>query len=101
MLKLLFSRAFTPPTVEETLNHPAYSSTIWALEPHSKGKCEVGKGRPGGPLKIAWEIHGEGPTKVAVRFHSFFISLRVSLFLFVSFADNIMEVYSSSWAWPA
>jgi hypothetical protein len=66
MLKSMFRRAFRTPSAEETLNHPAYPSAIWALEPHQKGKYEVGKGRPGGPLKIAWEIHGEGPTRVAV-----------------------------------
>lgn len=59
-------RAFTTPSAEETLKHPAYPSAIWALEPHRKGMAEVSKGRPGGPMKIAWEIHGEGPTKVAV-----------------------------------
>ncbi|CAM1504681.1 Fc.00g022720.m01.CDS01 [Cosmosporella sp. VM-42] len=53
------------PSVEETLKHPAYRTTIWALEPHSGGKATVAKNR-GGPLNIAWEIHGSGPTKLVL-----------------------------------
>ncbi|KAL0934831.1 alpha beta hydrolase fold family [Colletotrichum truncatum] len=51
------------PTVEETIKHPSYPSTIWNLEPDSEGKCEVAKGRDG-PFNIAWEIHGHGPSKI-------------------------------------
>ncbi|EHK25390.1 uncharacterized protein TRIVIDRAFT_144398 [Trichoderma virens Gv29-8] len=65
VLTLDICRAFKVPSAEETVNHPAYSSVIWALEPHQQGTVEVAKGR-GGPVKIAWEIHGDGPTKVAL-----------------------------------
>ncbi|KAF5023061.1 hypothetical protein F66182_4873 [Fusarium sp. NRRL 66182] len=58
-------RYSTFPSVEETLNHPAYPGTIWALEPHSTGKLPVAKGR-GGPVGIAWEIHGQGPIKLVL-----------------------------------
>ncbi|KAL9479924.1 hypothetical protein ACSS6W_004710 [Trichoderma asperelloides] len=57
--------SFVAPTAEETLRHPAYPSAIWALEPHRKGVVDAAIGR-GGPVKIAWEIHGEGPTKVVL-----------------------------------
>ncbi|CAI4219284.1 unnamed protein product [Parascedosporium putredinis] len=52
------------PQVAETLKHPAFAGTIWKLEPHSKGRCPVAKGR-GGPLQIAYELHGDGPIRVA------------------------------------
>ncbi|KAK4066429.1 hypothetical protein Trihar35433_6856 [Trichoderma harzianum] len=61
--RLAGERTFTPPSAEETISHPAFASVIWALEPHQQGTVEVAKGR-GGPVKIAWEIHGDGPTKV-------------------------------------
>ena len=54
------------PSVQETLNHPAYASAIWALEPHAHGRLPVAHGR-GGPLSIYWELHGAGPTKLLVR----------------------------------
>ncbi|KAM0255086.1 hypothetical protein ACHAQJ_006087 [Trichoderma viride] len=63
--RLAGERTFAIPSAEETLGHPAFPSAIWALEPHRKGKVEAAKGR-GGPVKIAWEIHGEGPTKVVL-----------------------------------
>lgn len=61
----IYRASFVAPTAEETLRHPAYPSAIWALEPHRKGVVDAAIGR-GGPVKIAWEIHGEGPTKVVV-----------------------------------
>ncbi|KAF4967588.1 hypothetical protein FSARC_4885 [Fusarium sarcochroum] len=53
------------PSIQETLDHPAYPGTIWALEPHSQGKLSVANGR-GGPVGIAWEIHGQGPIKLVL-----------------------------------
>ncbi|KAM0441188.1 hypothetical protein ACHAPT_000494 [Fusarium lateritium] len=53
------------PSAEETLKHPAYPATIWALEPHQKGKHPVARDR-GGPVGIAWEIHGDGPIKLVL-----------------------------------
>ncbi|CAF3529918.1 unnamed protein product [Fusarium graminearum] len=55
----------TLPSAEETLKHPAYLTTLWALEPTSQGKLSVAEGR-GGPVGIAWEIHGEGPVKLVL-----------------------------------
>ncbi|KAK3995277.1 hypothetical protein QBC44DRAFT_30077 [Cladorrhinum sp. PSN332] len=51
------------PTVAETLQHPAYSTAIWKLEPDKQGLASVAEGR-GGPFNISWEIHGEGPIKL-------------------------------------
>lgn len=65
-LTLVARRAYRFPSVEETLAHPAFPGTIWALEPHSHGKVAVAKDR-GGPVDIAWEIHGSGPVKLVVR----------------------------------
>lgn len=53
------------PSGEETRKHHAYPATIWALEPDRKGKAAVAEGR-GGPINIAWEIHGSGPMKIVV-----------------------------------
>ncbi|KAF4592062.1 glycylpeptide N-tetradecanoyltransferase [Ophiocordyceps camponoti-floridani] len=55
-------------TVEETLKHAAFLGVVWDLEPHSSGKATVASSR-GGPLKLAWEIHGSGPIKVVVSIH--------------------------------
>lgn len=53
------------PLVEETLDHPAFAGTVWALEPERHGVAVVGAGR-GGPHDIVWEIHGHGPAKLLV-----------------------------------
>lgn len=53
------------PSVQDTLKHPAYPSTIWQLEPHQRGKLAAAKGLAT-PVNIAWEIHGEGPIKIVV-----------------------------------
>lgn len=59
-------RAYNFPTVEETLKHPAFSSTVWALQPSFHGRLPVAKDRRGGPFNIYWEVHGTGPTKLVV-----------------------------------
>ncbi|KAI0473546.1 Alpha/Beta hydrolase protein [Xylariaceae sp. FL0804] len=53
------------PTVAEVVRSPAYSSAIWELEPHRSGFVPVAEGR-GGPFNIHWEIHGDGPVKLAL-----------------------------------
>lgn len=53
------------PTVKETLNHPAFPTAVWNLEPTRKGFQPVAEGR-GGPFNISWEIHGSGPIKMFV-----------------------------------
>lgn len=54
-----------PLTAEELLKHPEYNNTIWQLEPEKKGHAEVAKDR-GGPLKIAYEVHGHGDRHLVV-----------------------------------
>ncbi|RDA93228.1 hypothetical protein CP533_6500 [Ophiocordyceps camponoti-saundersi (nom. inval.)] len=56
---------FYPSSVEETVNHPSFPGAVWSLEPTSSGKTKVGQDR-GGPLRIAWEIHGSGPIKLCL-----------------------------------
>ncbi|KAF4124915.1 alpha/beta hydrolase fold, partial [Geosmithia morbida] len=56
---------FKVPSLEETINHPSYGSTVWALEPHRSGLCPAAQDR-GGPINIAWEIHGDGPIKLVL-----------------------------------
>lgn len=55
-----------PMTAEELLKHPEYEHTIWDLEPTQKAKLPVAAGR-GGPLNIAYEIHGRGKIHLVVR----------------------------------
>jgi hypothetical protein len=45
--------------------HPEFPYITWDLEPQSKGTLSVAKNR-GGPLDIAWEVHGEGENKMVV-----------------------------------
>ncbi|MCJ1312495.1 hypothetical protein MMC25_006169 [Agyrium rufum] len=58
MITPLQIRTFLPAT--EVVEHPEFKKLLWNLPPTKKGKIEVAKGR-GGPLKIAYEIHGTGP----------------------------------------
>ncbi|KAH8734561.1 Alpha/Beta hydrolase protein [Ilyonectria robusta] len=53
------------PSTEETVNHLAYPGTVWGLEPHQQGKVAAAKDR-GGPVNIAWEMHGSGPIKLVL-----------------------------------
>lgn len=57
--------AFRFPSIDETLNHPAYPGAKWDLIPDSQGKASVAKDRSG-PIDIAWQIHGHGPIKIVV-----------------------------------
>jgi hypothetical protein len=54
-----------PLTVEELEKHPEYPHTIWDLKPEKQGKVAVAKDR-GGPLQIAYEIHGHGNRHLVV-----------------------------------
>ncbi|KAM3415954.1 hypothetical protein BST61_g9444 [Cercospora zeina] len=56
---------FGPPplTAAEVLAHPEFPHTYWELKPDVKGSVEVAKGR-GGPLRIAYEIHGRGSSRI-------------------------------------
>ena len=60
---LTFGRV--PLSAAELVKHPEFKHVTWALKPAKKGKVDVAKGR-GGPLQIAYEIHGNGPTKLVV-----------------------------------
>lgn len=55
-----------PLAVAEIKAHPEYPHTIWDLKPEAKGKLAVAKGR-GGPINVAWEVHGRGEDKIVVR----------------------------------
>jgi hypothetical protein len=57
--------AMAPMTVEELQKHPEYKHTIWHLKPEQQGKVTVAKDR-GGPLNIAYEVHGHGNRHLVV-----------------------------------
>lgn len=52
-------------TAEELQKHPEYEHTIWSLKPTQEGKVAVAKDR-GGPINIAYEVHGHGERKLVV-----------------------------------
>jgi hypothetical protein len=54
-----------PLTVEELQQHPEYNHTIWDLKPTKKGKVPVAKDR-GGPINLAYEVHGSGDRHLVV-----------------------------------
>jgi hypothetical protein len=54
-----------PMSAEELLKHPEYDYTIWDLKPQKKGKVAVANGR-GGPINIAYEVHGSGDKHLVV-----------------------------------
>jgi hypothetical protein len=54
-----------PMTVEELQQHPEFNHTIWDLKPEKKGKALVAKDR-GGPINIAYEVHGHGDRHLVV-----------------------------------
>ncbi|KAI1431133.1 Alpha/Beta hydrolase protein [Xylaria sp. CBS 124048] len=51
------------PSVEEIVKSEAFTSAVWQLEPHRQGMLPVAAGR-GGPFRIHWEVHGDGPVKL-------------------------------------
>ncbi|CAK7566855.1 MAG: hypothetical protein SEPTF4163_004809 [Sporothrix epigloea] len=55
----------TITTVAETLKHPSYPDATLNLQPTRCGLFPVAAGR-GGPLRIGWEVHGEGPIKIVL-----------------------------------
>jgi len=57
------------PSVAEIVAHPNYPEAIWNLTPTQSGQLAVAKGR-GGPFKIDWEVHGNGPIKLVVCLNS-------------------------------
>ncbi|KAI3322638.1 alpha/beta-hydrolase [Xylariaceae sp. AK1471] len=56
------------PSVDEVVKADAFPTAIWQLDPHQEGMLPVAVGR-GGPFSIHWEVHGNGPVKLVVRFH--------------------------------
>ena len=66
--ELTFGR---PPLIAaELVKHPEFEHVTWALKPAKKGKIAVAEVR-GGPIKISYEVHGIGPTKLVVGISSF------------------------------
>jgi pimeloyl-ACP methyl ester carboxylesterase len=52
-----------PLTATELIQHPEFHNTSLNLKPTTAGKVAVASTR-GGPIDIAYEIHGTGPTKI-------------------------------------
>jgi len=56
---------FRPLTAVEIQSHPEYPHAYWDLKATKKDAIDVAGGR-GGPLKLAYEVHGHGPRKMVV-----------------------------------
>jgi hypothetical protein len=63
----------TPLTAEELLQHPEYPHTKWELKAEKEGKVPVAKDR-GGPINIAYEVHGHGDRHLVVSSPTFCIN---------------------------
>ena len=59
------SRTRAPMLAADIEQHPEYETVVWDLRPAKSGKLAVAKDR-WGPLNIAYEVHGVGPTKLVV-----------------------------------
>ena len=55
-----------PLTAEELVEHQEFKNVVWDLKPTMQGTVEVAKGR-GGPLGLAYEVHGNGPIRLVVK----------------------------------
>ncbi|KAJ2973135.1 hypothetical protein NUW58_g9015 [Xylaria curta] len=53
----------TFPSLDKVVKTDAFPTAIWKFEPHREGLLPVAAGR-GGPFKIHWEVHGDGPVKL-------------------------------------
>ncbi|KAJ1324391.1 3-oxoadipate enol-lactonase [Microdochium nivale] len=51
------------PPLAKIRESPAFRTAIWDLVPHQKGLLPVAADR-GGALRVAWEVHGDGPIKL-------------------------------------
>jgi hypothetical protein len=72
-----------PLTAAEVQAHPEFPYITWDLKPQSKGTLPVAKNR-GGPLDIAWEVHGEGENKMVVSYLCSLITVYLLVFNSVS-----------------
>jgi len=53
--------------LEEVRGHPAWSTVIKPQTPNRQGAALIAKNRSGGPINIAYEVHGAGPIHLVVR----------------------------------
>ncbi|CUS06975.1 unnamed protein product, partial [Tuber aestivum] len=58
--------------LEEIRGHPAWSTVIQVQTPSRQGAAPVAKNRSGGPINIAYEVHGTGAIHIVVRLRSAF-----------------------------
>lgn len=75
-----------PLSAAEVQAHPEFPYITWNLKPKSQGKLSVAKNR-GGPLDIAWEVHGEGENKMVVSVFS--SAFRHLFYLPISYGSTI------------
>lgn len=54
-----------PLTVDEIIQHPGFQNVIHNLNPTTRGTVAVAHNR-GGPINIAYEVHGSGPIHIIV-----------------------------------
>lgn len=54
-------------SAEELQKHPEFPYVTWDLSPTKKGNVAAARDR-GGPINIAYEVHGHGPAHLVVSF---------------------------------
>lgn len=53
-------------SADQVQNHPEFQHVNWDLPYEKRELIDVAAGR-GGPFKLAYELHGRGPSKIVVR----------------------------------
>ena len=86
MCKILSASCRPPLLASELLEHPEFGSLFWDLKPARKGSVTVAEGRRGGPLRLTYEIHGEGAIKLVVGL--MYITLNIEFTSNFPFAIN-------------
>lgn len=86
-----------PLTAAEIVEHPAFNTVKWQLKPTKKGKCPVAHGR-GGPIEIAYEIHGDGPIHLIVgRSQNVVEGMRLPASAAIQLWQRLRDEASGSW----
>lgn len=74
-----------PLSALQLQEHPEFPHVNWELTPTKKGKIATAKDR-GGPINIAYEVHGNGPAHIVVSHFPSIISSSLVLHTFFDFA---------------
>lgn len=88
-------------TAAEIYAHPEFGKVPWEGQPTEEGFVDVAQGR-GGPISIAYEIHGTGPNKLVVSGMISILEADFSGFFDILFLKERWPLSAAFWAvlWP-